>query len=510
MSRSVRNLNIIFGDQLDAESPLLQGADPERDVCWMAEVPFESTQVWSHKQRIVLFLSAMRHFRDELVAKGFTVHYNELSAQGGPETFSAALEETLKALTPERIRVVEPGEWRVEQGLKKFCQKQKLDLEVIEDTHFYCSREEFFAHAEGRKSLRLETFYREWRKKTGVLMEGAEPVGGQWNYDHDNRSSFGSGGPGELPRRPESRPDPITQAVIELVQKRFADHPGEVTNFAWPVTRRSGLHALKSFIEERLPNFGKYQDAMWTDTPFAWHSLIASSLNLKLLNPREVVAAAEEAWRSGHAPIEAVEGFIRQILGWREYIRGVYWQFMPGYKEMNALEADQPLPDFFWTGQTEMNCLRHTIGQTLEHGYAHHIQRLMVTGLYALLLGVRPTEIHEWYLAVYVDAVEWVELPNVLGMSQFADGGKMATKPYCASGKYIQRMSNYCQGCKFNPAERTGDTACPFTTLYWDFLLRNEKRLKGNNRMAMQLRNLDRLDAATREEIQTAAARLKT
>ncbi|NBO87245.1 MAG: cryptochrome/photolyase family protein, partial [Burkholderiaceae bacterium] len=255
--------------------------------------------------------------------------------------------------------------------------------------------------------------------------------------------------------------------------------------------------------------FGVYQDAMWTDEPWLFHSHIASALNLKLLSAQEVVTATEEAYRQGWAPIAAVEGFIRQILGWREYVRGIYWMNMPKYLELNALKANQPLPAFFWDGNTQMHCLSQTITQSLRTGYAHHIQRLMVTGLYALLLGVRPKEIHAWYLSMYVDAVEWVELPNVIGMSQFADGGLMASKPYIATGKYIDRMSNYCKHCAFKPDQSTGPNACPFTTLYWDFLIRHESAMSKNPRMLMQVRNLARMTDEAKLAIQDKASELR-
>jgi deoxyribodipyrimidine photolyase-related protein len=289
---------------------------------------------------------------------------------------------------------------------------------------------------------------------------------------------------------------------------RFRDHPGSLSDFDWPVTLFQARTALSDFIVNRLPDFGDYQDAMWTGQPWLYHSRLSAAMNVKILNPREVVSAAEEAYRTGRAPLAAVEGFIRQILGWREYVRGIYWRFMPEYLERNALKATRPLPDFYWTGDTDFACLKAAIGQTLQFGYAHHIQRLMVTGLFALLLGVDPKHVHEWYLAVYVDAVEWVELPNTLGMSQFADGGIMASKPYCASGKYIQRMSNYCQGCRYDPAESTGETACPFTTLYWDFLMRHEAMLAANPRTVMQVKNLNRLSNEKKSAIRSQAKRL--
>jgi deoxyribodipyrimidine photolyase-related protein len=340
-------------------------------------------------------------------------------------------------------------------------------------------------------------------------MEDGKPAGGDWNYDKENRESFGRGGPGETPPPVRFEPDDVTREVLKLVEERFKDHPGSLDTFGWPVTPAQAQKALDDFIKKRLAGFGDHQDALWTGRPFLYHSLLASSLNLKLLDPREVIKRAEKAWRDGHAPLNAVEGFIRQILGWREYVRGIYWMHMPDYLERNALEADHPLPSFYWTGETDMHCLREVIGQTLAHGYAHHIQRLMVTGLFALLAGVRPREVHEWYLAVYVDAVEWVELPNTLGMSQYGDGGIMASKPYAASGKYIQRMSNYCDNCPFDPAATDGEIACPFSVLYWDFLARHRERLSGNRRMGLQLKNLERKKKAERDQLAKAAKAIK-
>jgi deoxyribodipyrimidine photolyase-related protein len=510
-SPPIRHLIVVFGDQLNADSAAFDDFDKARDAVWMAEVEAESTHVWTHKQRIALFLSAMRHFRDELRKKGKTVHYTELGDADNRGKLSSELTHFLKGQAVDKVVCVEPGEHRVRAGLEKVCAEAKVPLEIRVDRHFLSSVDEFAAHAEGRKELRMEYFYREMRRRHGVLMdEAGKPEGGEWNFDKENRKSFGKQGP-QLEHPPQrSRPDALTKAVLKEVGERFADHPGSLDSFAWPVTRKQALATLKDFIVHRLPTFGDHQDAMWTGEAVLSHSLISSSLNLKLLDPREVIEAAEAAYRQGDAPLPAVEGFIRQILGWREYVRGVYWLLMPEYLERNALEADQPLPDFFWTGETELNCLRETIGQTLEHGYAHHIQRLMVTGLYALLLGVRPQAVHEWYLAVYVDAVEWVELPNTLGMSQYGDGGVMASKPYTASGKYIDRMSNYCASCPKNPAHATGDDACPFTTLYWDFLIRHRDRLDGNRRMTMQLRNADRLSPERREAITALADRVRS
>jgi deoxyribodipyrimidine photolyase-related protein len=394
-----------------------------------------------------------------------------------------------------------PGDWRVWQTLKAVVEGAGLALEVAEDRHFFATVREFAAHAKGRKSLRLEYFYRELRQRHGVLMQDGQPVGGRWNFDADNREAFGPGGPVAAPPRATFLPDALTREVIALVETRFAQHPGTLVSFAWPVTRAQALQALERFVLQRLPLFGRFEDAMWPGEPWLYHSQLSAALNLKLLNPREVVHAAEVAYRAGTVPLQSAEGFIRQILGWREYVRGIYWTQMPGYVERNALDARQGLPAWYWTGDTDLACLRDVLTQTLQHGYAHHIQRLMVTGLFALLLGVRPQQVHAWYLAVYVDAVEWVELPNTLGMSQYGDGGLMASKPYVATGKYIQRMGGPCAGCRYDPAQRAGERACPYTTLYWDFLMRHEKLLAGNARMALQVKNVARMSEAERESV---------
>ncbi len=502
---TVRHVVIVLGDQLDAQSSAFDGFDAAQDVVWMAEVAEESTHVWSAKQRIALFLSAMRHFAEGLRAQGLPMHYTRLDDADNAGTLEQELDKAIARLRPTALVLTAPGDWRVLQSLRAVAVHHGLPLELRDDKHFFSTVRDFAAHTKGRKQLRLEYWYRELRQQHGILMEGKEPVGGQWNFDADNRESFGKAGPQNLPPPTRFAPDAITLEVLALVNTRFASHPGSLATFGWPVTRAQALLALEAFIRERLPLFGKYEDAMWQGEAWLYHSHLSSALNLKLLNPREVVQAAEAALHAGQAPLAAVEGFIRQILGWREFVRGIYWTQMPGYLERNALEAQSPLPSWYWTGDTDMACLKDAIQQTLEHGYAHHIQRLMVTGLYALLLGVKPQAVHAWYLSVYVDAVEWVELPNTLGMGQFGDGGLMASKPYVASGKYIQRMGNHCKGCRFDPALATGEKACPFTTLYWDFLLRHEALLKKNPRMAMQLKNLQRLDAPARDAITVQA-----
>ena len=505
----LRSLIVVLGDQLDLDAAAFDAFDASVDAVWMAEVAEESTHVWSTKPRTALFLAAMRHFALALQAAKRPLHYTRMDEPGNAGSLAAQLQADIQRLKPGRLVMTAPGDWRVLQAIKGVAHANGLALDIHEDRHFFSSVADFAAHAKGRKSLRMEYFYREQRKRHRILMEGDEPVGGQWNFDADNREAFGAAGPGAVPPRAHFKPDAVTREVIALVNTRFVAHPGRLDSFAWPVTRAQALQSLQSFIQERLPLFGRFQDAMWPGDPWLYHAHLSAALNLKLLNPREVVAAAEAAHRSGHAPLASVEGFIRQILGWREYVRGVYWTQMPDYLERNALDAQQDLPAWFWTGATDMACLRDALTQTLEHGYANHIQRLMVTGLYTLMLGVKPQQVHGWYLAAYVDAVEWVELPNSLGMSQYADGGVMGSKPYIATGKYIQRMSPHCKGCRYDPAQRSGDSACPFTTLYWDFLMRHEKLLAKNPRMALQVKNVVRLTDVQKQAVLERAAAIR-
>jgi deoxyribodipyrimidine photolyase-related protein len=509
----LRNLVIVLGDQLDLEAATFDGFDADRDAVWMAEAAEESTHVWSSKPRTALFLAAMRHFARALRAAGRPLHYSQLGSPGNRESLGTQLQADIERLRPRGLVMTEPGDWRVQQMIRAVAAANGLPLDIREDRHFFCTISDFAAHAKGRKSLRMEYFYREQRQRHDVLIQrdggSVTPVGGQWNFDADNRESFGANGPEALPARSRFEPDAVTREVIALVETRFASHPGQLEGFAWPVTRAQALQTLQTFVEERLPLFGRYQDAMWPGEPWLYHSHLSAALNLKLLNPREVVAAAVAAYHEGHVPLASAEGFIRQILGWREYVRGIYWTQMPEYLERNAMGAREELPSWFWTGETDMACLRDALSQTLRHGYANHIQRLMVTGLFALMLGVRPKDVHAWYLAVYVDAVEWVELPNSLGMSQYADGGVMGSKPYIATGKYIQRMSPHCTGCRYDPAQRTGERACPFTTLYWDFLMRHEARLAKNPRMALQVKNLARVSNDEKKAVHARAAAIR-
>ena len=504
----LRHLTVVLGDQLDDDSAAFDGFDDAHDALWMCEAPQEATSVWSHQARIALFLAAMRHFAAAQRGRGRTVVYRGTGTHEH-RTLADALEADLIALRPQGLVLVQPGEWRLEEAFLALARRLHVPVQVRDDRHFLCSRADFARWMSARRQPRMEHFYRWMRGRTGWLMAGDAPVGGRWNFDEENRRSFGAGGPAALPRPRSFGPDGTTRAVLEDVARHYGEHPGSLAAVDWPVDRAQALLALEDFVEHRLEGFGPYQDAMWSDVPWPstvlYHSRLSAALNLKLLHPREVCEAALRAHRDGRASLASVEGFVRQILGWREYVRGIYWHRMPRYLDDNALEARGRLPAFFWNGATDMNCLRQALQETLAHGYAHHIQRLMVTGLYALLLGVRPREVHEWYLAVYVDAVEWVEVPNTLGMSQFADGGFMASKPYVASGRYLQRMSNYCGACRYRPDAATGDRACPFTTLYWDFLDRHGRRFAQHPRLKMQLRNLARKSVEERRDIREAA-----
>ncbi len=533
-----RHLVLILGDQLDEASSAFEGFDPAQDVVLMVEAFEESTHVWSHKIRTTLFLSAMRHFAESLRQRGWQVEYRALDSHGDKTLADGLLAATAQH-QPQAVIGVEPGDLRVRQqiedavkiaiesratGARNETAKAKKDISKEpkndafgafltwrEDKHFLCGLPQFRQWAGKSTSLRMEFFYRTMRKQYRVLMDAdkpAEPVGGQWNFDADNRKSFGKAGPKNVPTAVRHEPDAVTLDVIKLVNQRFAKHPGKLDDFSWPVTREQALAALKDFIDNRLPQFGPHEDAMWTNLDFGWHSLLSSSLNLKLLNPLEVVLAAEEAYKKHDLDLASVEGFIRQILGWREFMRGVYFLDMPELKTANHYGHINPLPKWYWTGDTHMNCMKQCIGQTLKNGYSHHIQRLMVTGMFGVTAQISPQAICDWYLAVYVDAVEWVELPNTAGMALFANGGRFTSKPYVASGAYVKRMSNYCGGCKYEADTRVGPKACPMTTLYWNFLDQHEASFAGNPRTALMVKNLQRMAPELRAEVRSRASQM--
>jgi deoxyribodipyrimidine photolyase-related protein len=492
-------LRFILGDQLTRDLSALSDLDVARDTVLMVEVREEASYVRHHKQKIAFVLSAMRHFADALRREGVAVDYVSLDDPDNTHGFTGELARAIARHRPARVVVAEPGEWRVWEAMRGWEKALGVPVEIRDDDRFLCSRAEFATWATGRTALRMEYFYREMRRKTGYLMEGGAPVGGAWNFDADNRK--------RLPkdRAPERRrgfaPDAITREILDLVAERFDGHFGDLEPFAWAVTRADARAALVAFVDDHLPRFGDYQDAMKSGDDFVHHAAISPYLNVGLLTPREVCEAAIAAFAGGRAPLNAVEGFVRQIVGWREFVRGIYWTRMPDYAATNHLGARRTLPDFYWSGDTSMNCLRETIAATKRNAYAHHIQRLMVTGNFALLAGVAPAEIEAWYLIVYADAFEWVELPNVHGMAIYADGGMLASKPYAASGAYIDRMSDYCGACAHDPKLKTGPKACPFNPLYWNFLIENEAKLARNPRLAMPYRTLAAMTAERRAEI---------
>ena len=505
MVKSPRRLHLVLGDQLSHSLSSLRDVDPERSLILMAEVMSEATYVRHHKKKIAFLFSAMRHFAGELRQRGCKVRYVSLDDRENSQNLLGEVKRTLSQGEYDEVVVTEPGEWRLTSEMRDWTRALNVPVEIREDDRFLCSIDEFRAWRNGRKQLRMEYFYRDMRKRHQVLMEeDGEPTGGQWNFDADNRKPPVPGlkGPGRI----SHRKDAVTREVLALVEARFSQHIGVLQPFHFAVTAEQAEMELQQFIDEILPNFGDYQDAMVKGEPYLYHSLISAYLNAGLLLPMDVISRAEAAYRKGRAPLNAVEGFIRQILGWREYVRGIYWTEMPDYARRNHLEADRSLPEFYWSGETKMACMASAISDTIDHAYSHHIQRLMVTGNFALIAGLDPEEVCEWYLAVYADAYEWVELPNTLGMALFGDGGIMASKPYAASGKYIDRMSNFCRDCRYNPKLTTGPNACPFNALYWDFVARNAEILQRNPRMANIHATWRRMDPFKQDAIRKHAA----
>ena len=497
LTHPANNLRVILGDQLAPEIASLAGIGPG-DTVLMAEVMEECRYVPHHPRKIALILSAMRHFAQELAASGIRLRYIKLDDPENTQSFTGEVRRAAAALKPERMIATAPGEYRVLQAMRGWP-----NVEIREDTRFAAPPGFFAAWARGKSALRMEYFYRELRRHHGVLMEGDAPAGAKWNFDSENRK--------KLPRRHQAPvpkhfpPDAITQEVLALVAKRFAGHYGSLENFSEPVTAREAEAGFEDFLKHRLAGFGDWQDAMAADLPYLYHSRVSAGLNLGLLDPLALCRAAEGAYRENKAPLNAVEGFVRQILGWREFVRGIYWLHMPDYAQRNWLAARRKLPEFYWTGATRMRCMAQAIGQTMRLGYAHHIQRLMITGNFALLAGLHPDQVDAWYLAVYIDAYEWVEMPNTRGMALHADGGIVGSKPYAASGAYINRMSDYCGGCHYDAKHATGERACPFNALYWDFIARHAERFAGNPRMAMPVRSWRAMAPAKRAALRERA-----
>lgn len=505
----VSTVRLVLADQLTRGLSALCGLDPQTDTVLMVEVRMETDYVRHHPKKIAFLFAAMRHFADSLRMEGISVRYITLDMPDNTHAVTSELDRAVKALRPDRVIMTECGEWRLDQMLRAWASDAASAVEIRADDRFMASKEDFASWAKGRKQLRMEYFYREMRRRYHILIEqDGSPVGGKWNYDSENRKPFTDGGLFQAPPPPRYPPDEITSAVLTLVETTFGHHAGGLYPFAFAVTADQAEAAFERFICQRLALFGDFQDAMVAQQATLFHALIGLYLNAGLLDPLTCCRRAEQAYHDGQAPLNAVEGFIRQILGWREYVRGLYWLKMPHYAQTNFLRAERSLPDFFWTGETKMRCLSVSIRQTLENAYAHHIQRLMVIGNFALLAGLAPKEVCAWYLAVYADAYEWVELPNTHGMALYADGGIVGSKPYAASGKYIDRMSDYCNGCAFSPKKTVEKDACPFNALYWDFLMRNAAVLAGNPRMALIYKSLNRMTADRQAALRARAVAL--
>lgn len=493
------NLVLVLGDQLSPGLSALQAADKSRDIVVMAEVLDEASYVPHHPKKIAFVFAAMRKFAQQLQDDGWQVCYTRLDASDNPGSIPGVLLAQAAAHKTSKVIATESGEWRLIHAL----QDVPLDLTMLPDDRFVATHSDFETWAEGRKTLRMEYFYREMRRGTGLLMEGDKPAGDQWNFDHDNRKPA----PGSIhyagPMR--FKPDDITAEVLDLVAARFANNFGRLDDFWFATDSTQAKQHFAHWLRYAAPYFGDYQDAMLMDEPFMYHGFIGLYLNAGLLDPLEVCRAVEAAWRAGDVPLNAAEGFVRQIIGWREYVRGIYFLEGPAYVQRNALEHSRALPQVYWGGATKMRCMEQSVAQTRDEAYAHHIQRLMVTGNFALLAGIAPGAVHAWYLAVYADAYEWVEAPNTIGMSQFADGGVIASKPYISSGNYIHKMSNYCKSCAYRVQDKVGPDACPFNLLYWHFLDRHRDRFKGNARMGQMYRVWDKMDAERRASVLSQA-----
>lgn len=497
-------LRLILSDQLSESISSLHGLDKKSDVVIFFEVMEEATYVKHHPKKIAFLFSAMRHFADELESKGIRTYYIKLNDPKNTGSIKSEIIRAVNEFKPSQFIVTEPSEYRLLEIVKSLKNILKIKFEILPDTRFLATHEEFSKWAKNKTQLRMEYFYREMRNKHNILIEeNGKPTGGNWNYDKENRKPPKAGI--TSPKRISHKKSKIIKEVLKLVKDNFSNHFGNLEPFYYAVTREQAMMELDHFIDVLLPYFGDNQDIMVTNEAYLYHSLLSSYINVGLLLPLEICKKAEKAYRLGKAPLNSTEGFIRQILGWREYIRGIYWLLMPEYRERNTLNAINSLPEFYWTAETNMFCIAEAVKHTRAHAYSHHIQRLMITGNFALLAGLDVKEVQEWYLAVYSDAFEWVEMPNTLGMALFGDGGVVASKPYAASGKYINRMSNFCKSCKYDPNLMTGEKACPFNALYWDFLVRHEDKFRGNQRMPYVFSTWDRFPKKKQKAIRAQA-----
>ncbi|MHA6325513.1 cryptochrome/photolyase family protein [Roseivivax sp. CAU 1753] len=491
----VSRLVLVLGDQLSEELSALREADRDSDIVVMAEVADEASYVQHHPKKIALIFAAMRKFAARLRDAGWNVRYTRLDDADNAGSIPGELMRRAEETGAKEVIATQPGEFR----LIALLNEMNLTVRQLRDTRFLTDLGWFEEWAKGRKSLRMEYFYREMRKQTGYLMEGDKPAGGQWNYDHDNRKPA----PDEIDFNGPMQftPDDTVEAVLTLVEERFGDAFGDLRPFWFATDQGQARRALTHFVKHALPRFGDFQDAMMSDEKFLYHGVISGYMNIGLLDPREVCDAVAEAWQAGDVPINAAEGFIRQVIGWREYMRAIYFREGPDYPRRNALNHQRGLPALYWGGETKMRCLSKAVEETRQEAYAHHIQRLMVTGNFALLAGIDPAEVEEWYMRVYFDAFEWVTAPNTVGMSQFADGGVVASKPYVSSGSYIDRMSDYCRDCHYSAKTKTGEGACPFNLLYWHFMDRHRERFAENPRMGQMYATWDRMKDDRKETV---------
>ena len=503
-------VRLILGDQLNLNHSWFDQIDDS--VCYvMMEVRQETDYVKHHLQKVVAFFNAMRHFKSAVENKGHRIHYFKLDNPKNKQSITENLNQIIGQHEATHFEYQFPDEYRLDLELNQYCKTLSISSSVIDSEHFMTSRlflTEFF---EGKKQLVMEFFYRRIRKDFNLLMEAGKPLGGLWNFDKNNRNKW-KGEPA-IPQPFKGAPTSF-DALEELLKKQGVETLGTLdsANFLYPATREEALLQLDYFNQHLLEYFGHYQDAMHTQEVNLFHSRLSFALNTKMVSPLEVVTSVIEYYHANEETIEIsqVEGFVRQIIGWREYMRGIYWREMPNYAKKNVLDNQNSLPDFYWTAKTKMNCLHHSIQNSLDHAYAHHIQRLMITGNFALLAQVHPDEVDQWYLGVYADAVEWVQMPNTRGMSQWADGGIVATKPYVSAAAYIHKMSNYCGDCQYDKKKRVGDDACPFNSLYWNFLDDKKEHFAKNNRMAMMLRLLEKIPAADLAEIKKRAYEIIT
>ena len=499
----MKTLVPILGDQLSLNLPSLKASDKQQTVVLMTECMDEATYIKHHKKKLVFVFACMRQFATLLQSKGWQVEYLRLTDKRCPQSIDESIARAVSKHKCKQVVMTEAGEYRLQQSLLALQETLSCPMQILEDKRFICSHERFSRWSDGRKQLRMENFYRDMRQFTDLLMDDASPCGGQWNFDKDNRKPANDAVSFHPPQ--QFKPDDTTLECISMVDEKFADHMGHTTDFWFATTASGAKKALNSFVKKSLPTFGDYQDAMLHKERFLSHSVLSMYINIGLLDPLEVCKVVEKAYRAGNVPINAAEGFIRQIIGWREYVRGIYWLKMPEYVDQNFFGHKRSLPDFYWTAETSMACLASSIEQTIEESYAHHIQRLMITGNFAMLIGVDPKAVHEWYLAVYADAYEWVELPNTLGMSQFADGGLLGSKPYAAGGNYINKMSDYCKHCRYKVSKKAGPDACPFNYLYWHFMDRNQSKLQNNHRLAQVYRTWDRMGDERKKEVRSDA-----